>query len=59
MNHHIRNALQVIAYANLTSDKDESVELIHRSVERIEWALREVLPGHITSPVQPPSTQQI
>jgi len=47
MNHHIRNALQVIAYANLTSDKEQSVELIRSSVERIEWALREVLPGHI------------
>jgi len=47
MNHHIRNALQVIAYANVTSDKTESVELIRISVERIEWALREVLPGHV------------
>jgi len=59
MNHHIRNALQVIAYANLTSDKVESVELIRRSVERIEWALREVLPGHMTREAQPPSAEQI
>lgn len=48
MNHHIRNALQVIAYANLTSDKEQSVELMRSSVERIEWALREVLPGHVS-----------
>ncbi|MFZ0707472.1 MAG: hypothetical protein WAM71_17870 [Candidatus Korobacteraceae bacterium] len=56
MNHHIRNALQIIAYANVTSDKEKSVELIRSSVERIEWALREVLPGHVTQEarVSPP-----
>ena len=59
MNHHIRNALQVIAYANLTSDKDKSVELMRSSVERIEWALREVLPGHVTEQVQPSASEQV
>jgi hypothetical protein len=48
MNHHIRNALQVIAYASAATDKTQSMELIGQSVERIEWALREVLPGHVT-----------
>lgn len=48
MNHHIRNALQVIAYASAATDKTQQVELISQSVERIEWALREVLPGHVT-----------
>ena len=48
MNHHIRNALQVIAYASAATDKTRSMELISQSVERIEWALREVLPGHVT-----------
>jgi hypothetical protein len=48
MNHHIRNALQVISYASTTADKAQSMELIGQSVERIEWALREVLPGHVT-----------
>jgi hypothetical protein len=48
MNHHIRNALQVIAYASTATDQTQSVELISQSVERIEWALREVLPGHVT-----------
>ncbi len=47
MNHHIRNALQVITYATAQS---ASVDLIRNSVERIEWALREVLPGHAASP---------
>src|SRR5215471_1272330 len=46
MNHHIRNSLQVITYA-AAADSEESVELIRNSVERIEWALREVLPGHV------------
>ncbi len=46
MNHHIRNALQVIAYASASTDKTQSVELIGQSVTRIEWALREVLPGY-------------
>ena len=53
MNHHIRNALQVITYAAATTKHDESVELIRHSVERIEWALREVLPGHVAMPPAP------
>jgi len=53
MNHHIRNALQVITYATAVGKEDESVELINSSVERIEWALREVLPGHVTAPAEP------
>ena len=47
MNHHIRNALQVITYATATQNQTDSVALIGSSVERIEWALREVLPGHM------------
>ena len=49
MNHHIRNALQVITYATASKPQSGSVELIRSSVERIEWALREALPGHVTS----------
>src|SRR5271166_3743597 len=45
MNHHIRNALQVITYAAEVDKNDASVEMIRNSVERIEWTLREVLPG--------------
>ena len=54
MNHHIRNALQVITYASAAENPTESVEMIRSSVERIEWALREVLPGHVSSPASPP-----
>jgi len=55
MNHHIRNALQIIAYASSAADRSESVDLIRSSVERIEWALREVLPGHTGSELPLPS----
>jgi hypothetical protein len=42
MNHHVRNALQAIKYARYTPD---DVRVIEDSVARIEWALREILPG--------------
>jgi hypothetical protein len=53
MNHHIRNSLQVITYATATQKNTDSMEMIRSSVERIEWALREVLPGHVESPAAP------
>jgi hypothetical protein len=56
MNHHIRNSLQVITYAAATQQNSESVEMIRSSVERIEWALREVLPGHV-EPLPAPEEQ--
>lgn len=44
INHHIRNALMAIsASADLTSD-ERCLRLISESVERIDWALREILP---------------
>ena len=42
MNHHIRNALQVITFYNRTGAKQQ-VGIVE-AVERIQWALREVLP---------------
>lgn len=50
MNHHIRNALQVITYVAGSNREEESVHLIRSSVERIERALREVLPGDVVEP---------
>ncbi|HEX6880725.1 MAG TPA: hypothetical protein VF135_10205 [Terriglobales bacterium] len=41
LNHHIRNALQVIVSASGSSDSTNTIRL---SAERIEWALGEVLP---------------
>ena len=46
MNHHIRNALQVIKFEASSEKYEDSVEHIHSSVGRIEWALREVLPQY-------------
>ena len=42
MNHHIRNALQVITFYSAKGEKQE-VGIVE-AVERIQWALREVLP---------------
>ena len=45
MNHHVRNALQPILYSPFLKEQAEQVRLIQESTRRIEWALREVLPG--------------
>ncbi len=44
MNHHVRNALQAISYAPYT-EQVKQIQLIQESVNRIQWALREILPG--------------
>jgi hypothetical protein len=49
LNHHIRNALQVIRFwgAQQRPALDAlQLQLINDSVDRIEWALREVLPRY-------------
>jgi hypothetical protein len=43
MNHHIRNALQVLAYQPLLPDR--SSEMARQAIKRIEWVLTEVLPA--------------
>jgi hypothetical protein len=57
LNHHIRNALQVIKFLGgqkRSGLDDVQLQLINDSVDRIEWALREVLPrypiGGISTP---------
>ncbi len=47
LNHHIRNALQAIISSSGASN---STETIRASVERIEWALGEVLPDIQSTP---------
>jgi signal transduction histidine kinase len=50
MNHHIRNALTPIS---LSVDAIENQQLIHaisQGVERIDWALREILPREVPLP---------
>jgi hypothetical protein len=49
LNHHIRNALQVIRFLGGQQRSGLDVmqlQLINDSVDRIEWALREVLPRY-------------
>ena len=45
MNHHVRNSLQVISFAASVPQQEELGNNLRDAVERIEWALREVLPG--------------
>jgi hypothetical protein len=45
MNHHVRNALQIISAAPCSVDATEQPTRCQDAVRRIEWALREVLPG--------------
>jgi hypothetical protein len=49
MNHHVRNALQTIAYAPYT-EQEKQIRLIQDSVNRIQWALREILPAEESAP---------
>ena len=49
LNHHIRNALQVIKFLGAQQKPGldpMQLQLINDSVDRIEWALREVLPRY-------------
>ena len=46
MNHHVRNALQPILYSPYMKEQAEQIRVIHDGTQRIQWALREVLPGH-------------
>jgi hypothetical protein len=44
MNHHIRNALQVMVFYRHQISDPEAGSLLQKSIERIEWTLEEVLP---------------
>lgn len=45
MNHHVRNALQPVMYLPYSQDQQQQVNMVRDAVERIDWALREILPG--------------
>lgn len=45
MNHHVRNALQPIMYVPYSQDQEMQLNTIRDAVRRIDWALREILPG--------------
>lgn len=44
MNHHVRNALQVVTFYGHMAQDEKAAQLIHESIQRIEWTLNEVLP---------------
>jgi signal transduction histidine kinase len=45
VNHHVRNALTAMLYSvELTQDK-ALIEMTRSSIDRIDWTLREILPG--------------
>jgi hypothetical protein len=45
MNHHIRNALQPLMFVPDESEEKPRMKVVEECVRRIDWALREVLPG--------------
>jgi hypothetical protein len=45
MNHHVRNALQPVMGLPYSKDKEQEFKTIEDAVTRIDWALREILPG--------------
>lgn len=49
MNHHIRNALQVIRYAGYIQPQGQQVAEVDDAISRIDWALREILTGQVTT----------
>jgi len=49
MNHHVRIALQTISYAPYT-EQVKQIKLIGEAVNRIQWALREILPAEVSAP---------
>jgi hypothetical protein len=57
MNHHVRNALQVISAASDSLNGTVQPSTVQGAVRRIEWALREVLPGEseLTDAAVPPN----
>ncbi len=69
LNHHIRNAMQVIvSRAELGFHDVPELQQVKDAVNRIDWALREILPrgagspdaaehGHVASQSEPPASR--
>ena len=50
MNDHIRNALQpILLVAGEAVPRDQQLKVIRESVDHIQWALTDVLPGDVAS----------
>jgi signal transduction histidine kinase len=50
MNHHIRNALSPISLSMDDTENQQLNHVISEAVDRIDWALREILPREIPLP---------
>jgi len=50
MNHHIRNALAPISLSVDAIENQQLIRVISDGVERIDWALREILPRETPLP---------
>ncbi|HEU5337563.1 MAG TPA: hypothetical protein VFU27_16460 [Terriglobales bacterium] len=57
LNHHVRNALEVISLSAYITGNEKAIRHIMEGVNRIEWALREILPQESfpLEQAQPPS----
>lgn len=49
VNHHIRNALQPVVYLATGTMPEQQMRMIRDSVDRIQWALAEVLPSDLVA----------
>lgn len=58
MNHHVRNALQVIMDSVYVHGHAQQLTEIQNSVKRIDWALREILPGRILDRYEDPANPE-
>jgi hypothetical protein len=50
MNHHIRNALSPISLSMDVTENQQLNHVISEAVDRIDWALREILPREVPLP---------
>ena len=57
MNHHVRNALPPVMYLPYAQDQEMQLNTIRDAVHRIDWALREILPGHELEESASPATR--
>jgi len=58
MNHHVRNALQTIVGSAYAHGHARQLDEIRSSVKRIEWALREILPGRVSENYDEPEAMK-
>lgn len=52
LNHHIRNALQVIQLSAMTTQNEQAIEQIDESVRRVSSVLHELVPMETVKPKQ-------